>query len=122
MKKIMLAVLMMVLLAMPVQAQIDPTLITISETAYSVNVLSGVSSLTGGTPYAVSAVVQVQGGPIRYYLNGTNPTTKTGFVAYDGDFLPVFTPYDVQGLRFIADSTAASGLGTTVYGVLKGRR
>ena len=57
---------------------------------------------------AVSATVQIQGGPIRWAVDGTAPTATTGFRSDPGVTLRVTGPEDLLSFQMIAETAVAA--------------
>jgi hypothetical protein len=78
----------------------------------TVAVSSTAKSLTAakyGTK-AIKALIQVQGNPIRYWLDGTEPTSSVGFYCYADDSIELESLEEIQGFRAIrvgSDATLA---------------
>jgi len=51
---------------------------------------------------AMSAHVSVEGGQVRYRIDGTDPTASVGTLLGDGDELVVWGKADIDAIAFIA--------------------
>lgn len=47
------------------------------------------------------AIISFQGGNLRYFLDGTNPTTTIGLVAVSGDIIELENLNELKGFRCI---------------------
>jgi len=83
----------------------------------SILATTGVKALTpvSGT---VQAVCQVQDEPLRFRMDGTDPTDATGQEAFAGDVITIDGPDDIAVFKFIrhADSSPNGKLVCHYYG------
>ena len=76
--------------------------LTVSGSAVSLTVATHTpGGATGNTP-ALVASVSIEGGQVRYRLDGTDPTTSVGTLLNDADELIVWGRSDLLSIRFIA--------------------
>lgn len=73
------------------------------------------TSLRDIPPGAMSATIQVQGGPIRYTFDGTPPTAVLGHRADVGTILQVAMPATLQGFQWIRETATVTGLAITYW-------
>lgn len=57
---------------------------------------------------AISAHASVEGGEIRYRIDGTAPTTTVGTILNDGDEIVVWGKADIDAIQFIATAGAVT--------------
>lgn len=77
-----------------------PLLVTAFE---ALTVSSSAVAFTAATrDRALSAHASVEGGQVRYRIDGTDPTTSVGTLVQDGDELLVWGKADIDAIRFIA--------------------
>jgi len=67
----------------------------------------GVKQLTPGIynpaegPSAVYAIIHAEDGPMRYFVNGQNPTADSGALLEDGDIVELPSIYHISDFRVI---------------------
>tara|TARA_R110000751_G_scaffold17118_1_gene53294 strand:- start:67 stop:342 length:276 start_codon:yes stop_codon:yes gene_type:complete len=54
------------------------------------------------------AIISFQGGNLRYFLDGTNPTTAIGLVAVSGDIIELDNLNELKGFRCINVTTSVT--------------
>ena len=57
---------------------------------------------------AVGAFITVQGGPIRFRLDGNRPSYPNGHVAGEGDIIELHSRDELQRFRAVADAETAA--------------
>lgn len=57
---------------------------------------------------AISATLQIQGGPIRWTVDGSTPTATTGFREDPGTVIRVTGPEDLLSFQMIAETATAA--------------
>jgi hypothetical protein len=83
----------------------------------SITATTGVKTLSPASG-TVQAVCQVQDEPIRFRLDGADPTSATGQEAFAGDVITIDGPDDIAAFEFIrhADSSPNGKLVCHYYG------
>ncbi|MFH2003083.1 MAG: hypothetical protein ABIK28_25685 [Planctomycetota bacterium] len=73
--------------------------------------VSGVSAIEvpSGT---CEAFIEVEGGAIRYFYDGSDPDGGTGYILSNGDRISMKTPYQCDGFRW---TLKAGESGATLY-------
>lgn len=126
MKRYLLGILFVMLLSPAVVAQ-EPPVIATSKALGNINYLGIQASLTptnlaastltvptGATAYTM-AVVTVETGTVRFWVDGTAPTTSTGHLCNPGDMIFLHTKSQVDNFKVIS-TTATYGVLMISYG------
>jgi len=85
-----------------VKALGDENLVVTGTTVYTLSPTTG----------AVTALIAVQSGPVRWKGYKTNPTVNNGALLYSGDYLYLESPYQLTDFKVILES---GGSGATLY-------
>jgi hypothetical protein len=81
-----------------------------------ITVSTTVKTLTSGTYANYSrALIQVQDANIRYWVTGDDPSTSSGYVGYDGDFIELSTPSELAKFKAIRDDSSDAKLAVSYF-------
>jgi len=85
----------------------DEDIVVSGTTVYTLTPTSG----------AVSALITIQGDPVRWKGHTTDPETTNGALLYSGDYLFLDSPYQLSNFGAIMSS---GGSGVTIYVIYYG--
>lgn len=94
------------------------TVIVVISTAVYATVFYSESITVNDTPIGVGSaandpevtmgIFSVEGGNVRYWLDGTVPTSTSGHILYQNDYLKVFNKNNIAHIKFIRTGSSTT--------------
>ena len=102
-------------MANALQIEVGSNLIE-AQTKESITVSTVAKTLTSGTYGNNSrAFIQCQGANVRYWLDGSTPTTSSGHILYVGDTLTLHTAVELANFKAIRDDSTDAVLAVSYF-------